>query len=161
MKQRIRTIIAALVGGLLMAGAVAPQASAQGVKTGVLTCRVASGFGWILGSTRTMNCQFEPSNGHTEDYDGTLSRIGVDVGYLSSFVLVWAVFAPNYSSGPGALAGTYVGATAQAAALVGGGLNVMLGGFSNSVALQPVSVEGATGLYVGGGLASMSLELSQ
>ena len=40
------------------------------------------------------------------------------------------------------------------------GVNVMTGGFRKSIALQPVSVEGNTGLYVGAGFASMSLELA-
>jgi len=36
----------------------------------------------------------------------------------------------------------------------------MTGGFRNSIALQPLSLIGNTGLYVGAGIASMSLELS-
>lgn len=152
-------LLAAIVG-LLGAGPLAPAASADGLKTGVLTCQVASGFGWILGSTRTMECKYAPGHGHTEDYIGSISKVGIDIGYLGACVIVWAVVAPDSSTGPGALAGNYFGATAQAAAMVGGGVNVMTGGFRNSIALQPVSVMGNTGLYVGAGIASMNLELS-
>ncbi len=142
------------------AGALAPSAMAQGVKTGLLTCTVAPGFGWIFGSTRTMECKYAPGSGHREEYTGTISKIGIDIGYIGACEIVWAVVAPNSASGPGALAGNYFGASAQAAALVGGGVNVMTGGFRNSIALQPLSLIGNTGLYVGAGIASMSLELS-
>jgi Protein of unknown function (DUF992) len=163
MKALIRAAIAALCVGLLQTAAFAPAASAQNgmsIKTGVLTCQVASGFGYIIGSTRTLNCTYLPGNGHEEDYTGTISKIGIDIGYLGAYVLVWAVVAPRTGSGPGALAGTYVGATAQAVAGLGGGVNVMTGGFQDSVALQPVSLEGNSGLYVGAGIASMTLELN-
>jgi hypothetical protein len=160
MKLLIRTAIITVYLVLVQAGTLIHVASAQGIKTGLLTCHVAGGFGWILGSTRTMDCQYSGGSGHTEEYSGTITKIGIDVGYLGSFVLVWAVVAPNSKPGPGALAGNYFGATAQAAAGLGGGVNVMTGGFRNSVALQPVSFEGNTGLYVGAGVSSMSLELT-
>jgi hypothetical protein len=44
--------------------------------------------------------------------------------------------------------------------MVGGGVNVMTGGFRSSIALQPISVMGNTGLYVGAGIASMTLDLA-
>jgi hypothetical protein len=165
MSDSMRTIIraaaaTAIFSALLLIGPLSIPARADGVKTGVLTCQVASGFGWILGSTRTMECKFLPGHGHSEEYTGTLSKIGLDVGYLGNFVLVWAVVAPTSTPGPGSLAGNYAGATAQAVAGLGGGVNVMTGGFRNSIALQPLSIEGNTGLYVGAGFASMSLELA-
>jgi hypothetical protein len=160
-KFLIRAALAAIFIGLLQAGPLASAASAQGVKTGLLTCEVASGFGWIIGSTRTMQCEFAPGQGHTEEYTGTISKVGIDIGYLGACEIVWAVVAPNSTPGPGALAGNYFGATAQAAAMVGGGVNVMTGGFRSSIALQPVSVMGNTGLYVGAGIASMTLDLAE
>jgi hypothetical protein len=156
----IRAALVAIFIGLLQAGPLAPAASAQGVKTGVLTCQVASGFGWVIGSTRTMQCKFAHGQGHVEEYTGTMSKVGLDLGYLGACVIVWAVVAPNSSPGPGALAGNYFGATAQVAAMLGGGVNVMTGGFRNSVALQPVSLMGDTGIYVGAGIAAMSLDLA-
>ena len=159
MNRQSRVGLTLIFISLFHVGVLAPAALAQGVKTGVLTCHVASGFGWILGSTRTMQCKYEQGQGRSEDYVGTISKIGIDVGYLGASVIVWAVLAPISFPGPGALAGTYVGATAQAAAALGGGVNVMTGGFRKSIALQPISLIGETGLYVGAGIASMSLEL--
>jgi hypothetical protein len=69
----------------------------------------------------------------------------------------WVVFAPG-KLGPGALAGTYAGATAEATFAVGLGANVLVGGSQSSVALQPVSVQGQTGLNIAAGLAKFTLE---
>ena len=72
-----------------------------------------------------------------------------------------AVIAPSSVPSSGALAGNYFGGTAQAAVGIGGGVNVLLGGFDKSIALQPVSVEGDTGLYLGLGIAAMSLTFEE
>jgi hypothetical protein len=55
------------------------------------------------------------------------------------------------------LAGTYAGATASATVGVGVGANVLVGGSGNSISLQPLSIEGNTGLNVAGGIAQMTL----
>jgi hypothetical protein len=47
---------------------------------------------------------------------------------------------------------------ASATAGVGVGANVMIGGFDKSITLQPVSVEGNTGLNVSGGIGEMTLK---
>jgi hypothetical protein len=70
--------------------------------------------------------------------------------------MVWLVFAPG-NIGPGALAGTYVGATASATVGVGAGANVLVGGGSGQVTLQPVSVEGSVGLNVAAGIGEVEL----
>ncbi len=55
-----------------------------------------------------------PSNGVGEHYVGTISKFGVDIGYTSSAVIIWEVFAPNSGMKRGALTGGYGGATASA-----------------------------------------------
>jgi hypothetical protein len=55
------------------------------------------------------------------------------------------------------LAGNYGGATAQANVGVGAAANVLVGGSANSISLQPLSIEGSTGLNVAAGIASISL----
>ena len=154
----------ALVASLLLATATSsPVLGQQGLttKTGLLTCHVARGFGWIVGSSRTAQCEYHPTGGTTEQYSGTISKIGIDIGYLAPIVLVWAVIAPSSVPSTGALAGNYFGGTAQAAVGIGGGVNVLLGGFDKSIALQPVSVEGDTGLYLGLGIAALSLTFEE
>jgi Protein of unknown function (DUF992) len=71
--------------------------------------------------------------------------------------LVWQVFAPTNVIGPGALAGGYGGVSAGAAVGVGLGANALAGGLNNSFALQPVSVEGQTGLNAFAGVAGLEL----
>ncbi|HEY4995167.1 MAG TPA: DUF992 domain-containing protein, partial [Aestuariivirga sp.] len=61
----------------------------------------------------------------------------------------------------GALAGSYVGASAQATVIAGLGANVLVGGWSDSINLQPLSVQGQTGLNVAAGLASLNLRVGR
>ena len=51
--------------------------------------------------------------------------------------------------------------TAGGAFVVGAGANVMYGGSNNSVALQPLSVEGQVGLNVYAGVAGLELRFGQ
>jgi hypothetical protein len=79
---------------------------------------------------------------------------GVDIGYLKGGVLVWAVFAPTTDLKPGALTGDFGGVTAGASAGVGGSANVLIGGSTKSISLQPLSVEGDKGINVATGIAA-------
>lgn len=144
-----------LVAGLSPALA---QDAPAGVKVGVLTCNVEGGWGYVLGSARDVNCNFVPSDGVSERYIGNISRVGVDVGYTQGGVLIWDVVAPTSDLEPGALEGEYGGVSANATVGVGLGAHVMTGGFDKSFALQPVSIEGNTGLNVAAGIGAMSLD---
>jgi Protein of unknown function (DUF992) len=143
----------------IMAGALAlgTPAQAQAVKAGVLTCNVSSGFGFIFGSSKAVNCTFSPPGGPPQHYVGSIDKFGVDIGYTAGGVLVWAVLAPTTSPPPGSLAGAYGGATASATAAVGVGANVLVGGSGNTISLQPLSIEGNTGLNVAAGVAALTL----
>jgi hypothetical protein len=132
-------------------------AHAQGVQVGTLTCNVASGFGFVFGSSRAINCTFGPPGGPPQHYVGSIDRFGVDIGYLQGGVIIWTVVAPTANVAPGSLAGTYAGATASATVGVGLGANVLVGGSGNSIALQPLSIQGTTGLNVAAGIAAMTL----
>jgi hypothetical protein len=140
---------------------VPAQAANAGVKVGILNCNVDSGFGFILGSSRDIRCNYVPSSGAGERYTGAISRVGVDIGYTRGGVLIWNVVAPASNVAPGALAGTYVGATASATIGVGLGANVLIGGLNQSVALQPLSIEGNTGLNVAAGIGALTLTRAQ
>jgi hypothetical protein len=76
---------------------------------------------------------------------------------VQNAVIVWTVVAPTVALPPGSLAGSYGGATASATVGVGVGANVLVGGSSDTISLQPVSIQGGTGLNVAGGFASISL----
>jgi hypothetical protein len=143
------------IGGAFALGT--PADADTTVKTGVLTCNVDSGWGFVFGSSRDLKCNYSGSAGRKEHYSGHIAKYGVDIGYLQGGVIVWAVLAPTNDLAAGALAGDYGGATGGAAVGVGGNANVLLGGFKNSITLQPLSLEGDKGLNVAAGIASITL----
>ncbi len=143
------------------APAAAPASGSATVRAGYLTCHVSSGWGFIFGSSRKLNCAYALQPGYTEYYTGSITKFGADIGYLQSGVIMWAVLAPTTNLGQGALAGHYGGATASAAVGVGAGANVLVGGFKDSLALQPVSIEGQNGLNVAAGVVEMSLKFDE
>jgi Protein of unknown function (DUF992) len=135
--------------------AVAP-AQAGGIKVGVLTCRVDGGVGFIIGSSKDVECVFKGTNGRRENYIGTMGKLGVDIGVTTDTRVAWLVFAPGKLKA-GSLKGSYQGASAEATVGIGLGANVLVGGFKKSINLQPVSVQAQTGLNIAGGLASLNL----
>lgn len=153
-KIKLATCAAALALGT----ALAAPAQAAGVKVGVLTCHVASGWGFVFGSSKDIHCTYSPDTGTPERYRGSIDKFGVDIGYTQSGVIVWGVIAPTSSLRPGALQGGYGGATASATVGLGAGAHVLIGGFDKSITLQPLSVEGNTGLNVAAGIGAMSLK---
>ena len=147
---------AAALGALVFAGSA--QAAEHGVKVGELTCSVASGWGFVFGSTKDLRCVFRQNNRHAVHYSGSINKFGVDIGYTEGGVLIWGVVAPTSDVRPGALAGDYVGVSASATAGVGVGANVLVGGFDKSFSLQPLSVSGNEGLNVAAGIGSITLK---
>jgi hypothetical protein len=159
-KFRLMIGAAALAAGAL-AFAGSADAAPHGVKVGSLTCNVASGWGFVFGSSKDLHCTFHGNReGAGEHYTGTISKFGVDIGYTSGGVLVWGVFAPSSDIRPGALEGDYAGATGQATIGIGLGANVLIGGLDKSIALQPLSMEGSRGLNVAAGVGAISLKAS-
>ena len=151
-------VAAAFAASIGLASAIATPAAAQGgVNVGNLTCSVASGWGFVFGSSRAINCTFAGPGGRYEHYVGDISKFGVDIGFTQGGILVWTVIAPTASLAPGVLAGNFVGATASATVAVGVGANALLGGSNNSIALQPLSVEANRGLNVAAGVAALTL----
>jgi hypothetical protein len=137
--------------------AAQPAGAQSRVQTGVLECLSNPSVGALVGSVRTMTCVFKPTQGFEQHYSGTRTRIGLDVGVQAGAAIAWAVFAPTTQLGPGALAGTYAGVSADAAAGLGVGANALVGGSSNTVTLQPLSVEGQVGVNVALGVSALTL----
>jgi Protein of unknown function (DUF992) len=103
-------IVRCLIVSLALALAVGPAKPivAHEVKAGVLSCDVSAGMGLILGSQKLVSCTFSPEGpGRREDYDGSITKFGLDLGLTrSGFMVLWAVFT-NTVAGPGFLAGDY------------------------------------------------------
>jgi hypothetical protein len=155
MYTTMRVAAAAVLSGFLALGT--PAKAQPGVVIGTLTCNVASGFGFVFGSSRAINCTFAGPGGRYEHYVGNISKFGVDIGFTQGGILVWTVVAPTATLAPGALAGNYVGGTASATVGVGVGANALVGGSDSSIALQPLSIEANRGLNVAAGVAEMTL----
>jgi Protein of unknown function (DUF992) len=129
-----------------------------GTKVGDLNCRLAPSVGLIVVEFQNMECVFTPDGGGPfEAYEGTMSTLGGALGFTAGGALTWGVFAPTNNMVPGSLSGSYVGASANAGFIVGVGGNFLLGGSGNSVALQPWSVEGTTGVNASAGLSNLEL----
>lgn len=170
------TIAAALVAASTVLAATMP-ASAQTlapaplppppkgplVQSGMLVCKVAPSIGFVLGSMREAACEFRNTAVQPyvvlSRYKGTIARFGIDLGVLAADTLAWAVFAPTATPSPSDIAGSYIGVSADAAWTIGAGANVLLGGSSNQIALQTVSVEGMVGADVAAGIADLTLVL--
>jgi Protein of unknown function (DUF992) len=157
-----RGMVAALVGAAVVAANTTVPANAQPrrVQVGTLACSISAGIGLVVASQRNVSCNFQPDGGPPEAYTGTITRIGVDVGFTAGGAMVWGVFADT-NRYAGMLTGTYAGATAEATLAAGLGANVLVGGSNHSVALQPLSVQGQVGLNVAAGVGALELHLAQ
>lgn len=157
-----RTTIA-LAATLAVAGfglgpsTAAAQQQGGTVRAGTLRCDVAGSTAFIFGSTREIACEYVNVTGRRERYTGEISRYGVDLGFTRAAVMLWAVIAPTTDTRPGVLAGTFAGVSGGVTAGVGVGANVLVGGAERSIQLQPLSIEGNTGLNIALGVAEMTL----
>jgi hypothetical protein len=154
-----RRMLAAALAAVLAAGpfAAAPAVAGSGVNVGSLNCKVAGGSGFIFGSTKSLSCLFTRHDGTAERYHGEVKKYGVDLGFTQGAYMIWLVFAPGQVK-KGALAGDYAGVQGSAAVGLGLGANVLVGGSSDQIALQPASVEGVQGLNVAAGFGQITLK---
>lgn len=161
--RHIGTRLGALLGLGLLAATPAfaqtqqPPDMTGHVRVGTLRCDVAAGTSFIFGSTREVQCVFTAQGNRTERYTGEISRYGVDIGFTGAAVMLWGVMASTGDIAPGSLAGTFAGVSAAVTAGVGGAANILVGGSNRGIALQPVSVEGNTGLNIALGVGELKL----
>jgi Protein of unknown function (DUF992) len=152
----MKKILSAAIVIAAAAYAAAP-AQAGGIKVGVLSCRVDAGAGWLIGSSKDVECEFKGAGGRRENYSGSIGKLGLDLGVTTDTRVAWIVFAPGKLKA-GSLKGSYTGASAEATVGIGLGANVMIGGFRQSINLQPVSVQAQTGLNVSAAVSSLNLK---
>ena len=153
--MRVSTIsiaIAALAASVASANALPP------VRAGVLQCQGGQNVGFVVGSVTSLECVFQSEGRRPEPYVATVRRFGLDLGVTEQTKFSWAVNAPAGRLGRGGLSGNYGGVGANASVGIGGGGNFLVGGPANSYALQPISVQGQTGLNVAAGVAGLELQ---
>ncbi len=161
MRKPTMTKSITMASALMLAAATLSTASAQApdrTKVGTLTCDISGGIGMIIASKKSVACVFTPANAGAprEVYTGAITKFGIDIGATTGGEMVWSVFAPSNRLF-GALAGGYVGGSAEATVGAGLGANVLVGGSNRTVALQPISVQGQTGLNIAAGVTGLEL----
>ena len=151
-----------VLAALAVAAAVSMPApsmaqKAERAKVGRLACDISGGIGAIIASKKSVACTYTPAGpGPREVYTGSITKFGLDIGATSGGRMVWDVYAPT-TKRVAALSGNYVGASGEATVGVGLGANVLVGGSNRTVALQPVSIQGQTGLNLAVGVAGLTL----
>lgn len=148
-----KIILAALAASAMPSGLVAQSR----VKLGVLECRGGPSVGLIVGSSTQLSCVYTGDDRFQDRYIAIVQKIGLDIGITDSTAIAWTVFAPTNRIGAGDLSGNYGGVSGSAAVGVGVGANALIGGSNNSVALQPLSLQGQIGLSVQAGLQGLEL----
>ncbi|UCI29970.1 DUF992 domain-containing protein [Mesorhizobium sp. B4-1-4] len=155
-----KTAIAAAVIATVLAGAA--QAEDGGIELGTLECAISGGTGFIFGSSKDLSCTFTPTDKTfaPEAYFGVVNKYGLDIGTTKQAVMQWLVLTPLKNIyAPGALAGDYVGASAEVTAAVGA--NLLIGGSSQAFTLQPLSLQTQTGMNLAIGVSQFQLRSTE
>ena len=156
--MRRSLILAAMAAMLLaMSSSARAQQPVAHVQVGVLECRGGASIGFIVGSVTHLGCVLRVEGVPEDRYIATIQKVGLDLGITQETALAWRVFAPIAQLGPGDLSGNYAGAQGSASLGVGAGGNVLVGGSNNSIALQPLSLQGQVGVNIAAGLESLEL----
>lgn len=150
----------ATLAGVVISVAMAAPAWSK-AELGILKCDVSSGIGEILMRKQSMTCVFTGKDGTTENYTGTVHEYGLELGEVKEAHLAWAVVAGTPARGPGLLAGKYAGADADVAAGLGLGADVLVGSTGETLALQPIAVEGESGIRLSAGVEQLELVAAQ
>lgn len=158
MTRSATAMFAAVVAAVAIGGSTVPSLAQGGVRVGDLNCDISGGIGMIITSHKAIRCVFTSADPRhrREIYVGSINKFGLDLGVTSGGSMAWAVYAPT-SRGFGALAGRYSGASAEATVGIGPGVNVLVGGSNRTITLQPVSIQGQTGLNVAAGVSELTL----
>lgn len=138
---------------------IKPVEEVGGKRLGQLNCKIDGGWGLLLGSSKAATCEYTKVDGSKETYTGKMNKLGIDIGKTEDAYMAWAVFSRvDAEPDPSALLGNYTGISAEAALGIGLGANALIGGNGKSIGLQPLAVQGNSGLNIAVGLASLELE---
>jgi hypothetical protein len=156
--RRIQLFLHTLTVAAALGVPAASEAQPAWPQVGVLNCRLNPSIGFIIAGHQSMECRFTPNAPEPpQSYDGAINTVGLDLGFTTGGALAWGVFAPTVGTPAGALAGEYVGVSGDVGIGVGGGVNVLMGGSGRTFALQPLSLEGSSGINVSLGVSALKL----
>lgn len=169
MKTIATTTAAAILA--LATGACMQQSTPQQLNTtnansriyiGALTCNIAAGTGYLLASSKTMDCVFLGKDGvSSAQYDGTITKVGIDIGYTKAVHTIWRVYSLGTDRGAAQLSGSYVGEQSSAAAGGQAGGNWLYGGPNAEIGMVASGIVKDAGYNLAAGVAEMNLRLRQ
>ncbi|MDP1751181.1 MAG: DUF992 domain-containing protein [Reyranella sp.] len=160
---------AAAVSLALTVGACMQQSTPQQLNTtnansriiiGSLTCNIEGGTGYILGSSKSMDCVFLGKDGaQSAQYTGTINKVGIDIGYTKAVHTIWRVYSLGSERAATSLSGTYVGEQGTVAAGNQTGGNWIYGGPNAEIGMIASGVVKDAGYNLATGIAEMSIRL--
>lgn len=135
-----RIILTGLTGAALIGGFLSTESAAGPAPepVGTLKCRIEGpDVALHFASNRTVSCVYRPDGGgRRQYYTGEFRKYGVEVGIIGRTAVDFRVLSPRKRLAPGALAGTYRGATIEATIGAGSGANVLLRDGPGDIALD-------------------------
>jgi Protein of unknown function (DUF992) len=129
------------------------------IYIGALTCNVSGSTGYVLGSTKKLDCLFLNKNGTTAQYDGENRKYGIDIGYTRAVHSVRRVYSLGSDKGADALGGNYVGEQSTVAMSSQAGRDWLYGGRDREIGMIASGVVKDAGYNFATGVAEMSLAL--
>jgi len=112
---------------------------------GALTCDVAGGTGYIIASSRRLDCVFEPMSGGSQAYEGDLRAFGLELGYTKPMKMLWKVYTVGSNMGVTAVNGSFVGEQGGVTVDRSMAGNWLYGGQDGSAAMVGTTFFAATG----------------
>jgi len=126
---------------------------------GTLNCNVSGSVGLIFGSSKDLSCVFVTNAGAVENYQGSIKKFGVDIGFTKAAHVLWHVYSLGTDRGAGALDGQFGGSQGSVAVGASAGGTGLFGGRNNEIVLESVSIaQKNAGLNFADGVAEMSLK---
>ena len=163
-KAALAAILATTVGACTMSQSTPQQLNTTNANSrifiGSLSCNIAGGTGNVLGSSKSMDCVFLANDGvHSAEYTGTITKVGIDIGYTKAVHTIWRVYSLGNVRGPNNLGGTYVGEQGTAAAGSQAGGNWIYGDPNAEVGMLASGIVKDAGYNLAAGVAAMTLKL--
>ncbi|MBX9943806.1 MAG: DUF992 domain-containing protein [Reyranella sp.] len=130
------------------------------IYIGSLTCNIAAGTGYVLASRKKMDCVFLGKDGvSTAQYEGTINKVGIDIGYTKAVHTIWRVYSLGSARAPNQIGGTYVGEQGTAAAGGQAGGNWIYGGPNAEIGMVASGIVQDAGYNLAMGIAEMTIKL--
>ena len=165
-KAAVAATLAAAVGGCTMSQSSPQQLNTTNANSriyiGSLTCNVGGSTGYVLASSKSLDCVFLNKDGtQSAQYTGSIDKVGVDIGYTKAVHTIWRVYSLGSDRGPYNLGGTYVGEQGTAAAGSQAGGNWIYGGPNAEVGMVSSGIIQDAGYNLAAGIAAMTTKLKQ